>query len=82
MPYKHPPYASLEEAIKNKRAIFGEDLTEVIVKVARAIADGDPDRAFDLIFYVRKSRQKNVLEHADDLVEFFRKPSRQRPRGA
>lgn len=82
MPYKHPPYASLEEAIKNKRTLFDQDLTEKIVQIARARAQGDTDRLTDLLFHVRESRKRNVLEHSDDLVEFFRNPSRQRPRGA
>lgn len=71
MPYKHPPYGTLEEALKNKRALWGQELTEVIVKVARAKAEGDYNRVTDLIFHVRKSRKKNVLEHADDLLPFF-----------
>jgi len=80
MPYKPPPYEALDEAIKNKRAIFGTDLTEAIVKVARAKAEGDYARVTDLVFHVRKSRKRHVLDHADDLVEFFRHPSRQRSR--
>jgi hypothetical protein len=72
MPYKHPPYESLGEACKHKRAIFGEELTNTIVLVARARALGKDDRVADLLFHVRKSRKQNVLDHAEDLVGFFR----------
>lgn len=72
MPYKHAPYASLEEAMKNKRSIFGDDIATAIHDCAKALAAGDDAEVSRIVHSVRPARRENVRVHAADLLEFFR----------
>jgi hypothetical protein len=75
----------LERARKAKARIFGDDLADIMVAVAKARAAGDDAKIERLLTRVRpdspeptrKRRIENVLMHSKELVRFF-KSSRKR----